>query len=564
MKADNGHHDTHYYNALTRRMIGIIIVVSITPMLLVAGVIYSQFHDSYKEKVYAHLGELVLKHRQNIDNFLTEKLNNIRFMAEALDVEELNNERVLREKLKILQEEYGTVFEDLGFVNHEGLQVAYAGSLKLENARYSGAEWFLKALENEYYISDVFMGLRGFPHFIVTVRGGTDEEPWVLRATINFMAFNALVQKIRIGKTGFAFILNRQGQYQTEPAFDALPSIQQYSEYFLTRNPSSHSNVRIMEKEDSAGRVNLYVGALLKGGDWLMVYQQHSEDAYADLQHAQKIIILILLVGIIGIVTMSVLLSGRMVSRMSFIDREKEMMNQQVIETGKLASVGQLAAGIAHEINNPVAIMVEEAGWIQDLLEEEEFAAGKNLEEFQRALLQIGTQGRRCKEITHKLLSFARKTDSRIHDVRVNEMIDELVELSAQRARYAGVEIITRFQKDLPLLKVSETEFQQVMLNLINNALDAMEKKGGLLKISTSLEGEEMVIEVADNGPGIPKSNLARIFDPFFTTKPVGKGTGLGLSICYGIVKKMGGEVDVKSVMDHGTTFHIRLPVIQD
>ena len=225
------------------------------------------------------------------------------------------------------------------------------------------------------------------------------------------------------------------------------------------------------------------------------------------------------------------------------------MITEQVVETGKLASVGELAAGIAHEINNPVAIMVEEAGWIEDLLEEEEFKHGENLSEFQRALQQIRTQGKRCKEITHKLLSFARKTDSRIQNVQLNDVIEELIALSAQRAKYSNVEIHSNLQENIPTVRVSQSELQQVLLNLINNALDAMEKTGGNLRISTRMEedsiimGDHLLIEVADDGPGIPAANLAKIFDPFFTTKPVGKGTGLGLSICYGIIKKMGGNI---------------------
>jgi two-component system, NtrC family, sensor kinase len=107
---------------------------------------------------------------------------------------------------------------------------------------------------------------------------------------------------------------------------------------------------------------------------------------------------------------------------------------------------------------------------------------------------------------------------------------------------------------------MSSTEFQQVLLNLMNNAMDAMEKTGGTLDISTLRQNDSIIINLADTGPGIPEVNLSRIFDPFFTTKPVGKGTGLGLSICYGIIKKMGGQIEVTSVIDQGTTFTIRIP----
>jgi two-component system NtrC family sensor kinase len=228
---------------------------------------------------------------------------------------------------------------------------------------------------------------------------------------------------------------------------------------------------------------------------------------------------------------------------------------------GKLATIGELASGIAHEINNPVAIMVEEAGWIQDLLDEEEFKKSDNLDEFESAVKQIQTQGQRCKQITHKLLSFARKTDVRLSDVQINDLINELVELSSQRAKYSNVIIKTSLQKGLPLIKISQPEMQQVFFNLINNAIDAINRKGGIINISSQLQDNNIIISVADSGSGIPEDNLSRIFDPFFTTKPVGKGTGLGLSICYGIIKKLGGDIDVKSVLERGTTFTIRIPV---
>jgi len=207
--------------------------------------------------------------------------------------------------------------------------------------------------------------------------------------------------------------------------------------------------------------------------------------------------------------------------------------------------------------------MVEEAGWIGDLLEEEEFKKSENLEEFKRALAQINTQGKRCKEITSKLLTFARKTDSRITEVYINELLQEMVSLSSQRAKYANVSMTTDFEEGIPPIRVSQSELQQVFLNLINNALDAMEKRGGVIGIRTRRHEDEIIVEVTDNGPGIPKANLSRIFDPFFTTKPVGKGTGLGLSICYGIINKMGGEIEVQSVVDVETTFRVRIPLSQ-
>jgi len=145
--------------------------------------------------------------------------------------------------------------------------------------------------------------------------------------------------------------------------------------------------------------------------------------------------------------------------------------------------------------------------------------------------------------------------------VQINEIIDEVVKLSSDRARNVNVDITTRLYPQLPEIKASVIEMQQVFLNLINNALDAMEINGDRITISSELSDNQIVITVADNGPGIPSIIMNRLFDPFFSTKPVGKGTGLGLSICYGIVTKMRGRIDFESMLGKGSTFRVVLPL---
>jgi two-component system, NtrC family, sensor kinase len=549
-----------YYYSLTRNILLVMILVALTPMILVSSIILYEFDVSYREKIRAHLEELVLKHKHNIDSFLKEKLGDIRLLAESFSYEELSNEAFLRDRLELLQRGYGPVFADLGVVNSRGLQVAYAGPFKLGQAVYADAEWFRETMKRDYFRSDVFLGLRGLPHFIIAVRENYNGDPWILRATIDFVAFNDLVENIRIGETGFAFILNKKGELQTRPMYDLVPGKVPYGDCFEACEDCK-DGVCFTERKDEEGNLVVYGSAMLKHGDWLLVYQQKAADAYSDLRRTLRVTVAIILLAGIAIVITGFVVSRRMVNRVAEADREKEIISEQVVETGKLASVGELAAGIAHEINNPVAIMVEEAGWIEDLLEEEEFKEGKNLGEFHRALGQIRTQGRRCKEITHKLLSFARKTDSRTGNVQVNDLIEELVALSEQRAKYSNVVITKDLQEDLPTIQVSQSELQQVILNLINNALDAMEKEGGSLEITSRLDGDSITVKVADTGPGIPGANLARIFDPFFTTKPVGKGTGLGLSICYGIIKKMGGDIEARSTVGAGAAFLIKIPI---
>ena len=575
---------TDFYKSLTRNMMLIIILVSFTPLVLVSGIVGYEFHTSYQEKVIAHLRELVQKHRQNIDVFLGEKLANIRVLAETFSYEQLTDESFLKRKLALFQENYGGAFVDLGVVDQNGIQMAYAGPFQLMKANYSQAEWFRKAMQNPYFISDVFLGLRGLPHFIVAVQRESQAMKYILRSTIDFVAFNDLVENIHIGKTGLAFIVNRDGEFQTKPRLEApmnkeffqglMKSVQKQfiavGEAYVEardqnwRSRESEGSVTVVRAADSAGVPFIYVMTPLKNGDWFLVYQQEESDAFAQLYRARRISLIIILLGGLAIVLTAYVLSKRMVSHFAQAEREKEMMNEQVIEAGKLASVGELAAGIAHEINNPVAIMVEEAGWIEDLLAEEDLQQSENLEEFERALKQIKTQGVRCKEITHKLLSFARKTDPKLKMVSLNDLIDEVVGLSEQSAKYSNVKIIKHLTEGIPVISVSPSEMQQVLLNLINNAIDAMDNKGGKIEITTRMENNLVIVDVADTGQGIPKANLQRIFDPFYTTKPVGKGTGLGLSICYGIIKKMGGEITVNSAVGLGTTFHVLIPASEE
>jgi two-component system NtrC family sensor kinase len=557
---ESGIQHDQYYKSLTRRIVIIIVVVSIIPLVLISGTIRYYFQVSYQEKVLDHLKVLQKKHRQNIDNFLSEKLADIKVQAESYTLAQLSDEAFLKERLATLHNAYGRSFVDLGVVNEHGIQIAYAGPFGLREADYSKAPWFQEAMKGQTFISDVFPGLRGLPHFIVSVRQETKGAKWILRATVDFDAFNSLVENIRVGSTGFAFILNKKGEFQTKPRSGITAPGEPYLSMFTSPGAST-DDVTVIEKANEAGEDVLYVMSRLKDGDWVLGIQQSSSDAYSALYLARRITLVIFLLGVVGIVAVAVVLSKRVVKRIMTADQEKQMMNERVIEAGKLASLGELAAGIAHEINNPVAVMVEEAGWIQDLLDEEDFKQSKNLDEFKQSLAQIRTQGVRCKQITHKLLSFARKTDPRPQCVQLNDLIEEVVSLCQQRARYATIKINMDLDPDLPNIQASPTEVQQVIMNLINNSLDAIDGRGGTVAVKTRLTGDNVVIDVADDGPGIPEVYLQRIFDPFFTTKPPGKGTGLGLSICYGIVTKMGGKISVNSATEVGTTFHIQLPI---
>jgi CheY-like chemotaxis protein/two-component sensor histidine kinase len=228
----------------------------------------------------------------------------------------------------------------------------------------------------------------------------------------------------------------------------------------------------------------------------------------------------------------------------------------------ELATLSDFAAGIAHEINNPLAIIVEAAGWVEDLLDDE-MRESRNLGEMRRALRQIVTQASRCRDITHNLLSFANRVPGRLDDVRLDDLIRDVVASLEKRAASRRVAIALHLDSSVPTQRLSPTEIQQVLVNLIGNAIDALESagpKGGHIDVTLRRGRGEALVDVADDGCGIPAEILPRVFDPFFTTKPVGKGTGLGLAICYGIMKNLGGSIEVESKVGAGTTFHLRLP----
>jgi two-component system NtrC family sensor kinase len=554
--------DDHYYRHLSRNIQITVVVVSFLPLLLVTGLILYEFQISYGEKVLEHLRTLVTMHRDNIDDYLSERLEDVRFLAGGYAYEELRDEAFLASRLELLRQEHGPAISDLGVVDGDGQQVAYAGPYKLERAVYTRADWFERAKHSQYFISDVFLGLRGFPHFILTVRREeADGRPWILRATVEFQDFNDRVENIRVGETGLAFILNRQGQLQTRTSLDVLSYADQYR---AIMDRSDYEGDRVhsdIVESDTFGVRLLYVAAFLKEGQWALIYQQHAKDAFADLHRAHWIGFVVFILGGLLIIGMAFILSHRMVARIQAADEEMKLMNRQMIERGKLASLGEMAAGIAHEINNPVAIMVEEAGWIEDLLEDEDLREAENIEEFQRALSQIQKQGLRCRDITQKLLSFARSSSGRTELLDVNPLVEELLGLFAQQARYGNVSLVSKPATDPPVVRASQTEIQQVLFNLIGNALDALtEVGGGRITVATETGDGMVLIRVSDDGPGIPAEDRQRIFEPFFTTKPVGKGTGLGLAICYGIATKLGGHIELKASEQGGAEFRVELP----
>jgi signal transduction histidine kinase len=233
-----------------------------------------------------------------------------------------------------------------------------------------------------------------------------------------------------------------------------------------------------------------------------------------------------------------------------------EEQQAQLVQAEKLAGLGQLAAGVAHELNNPLSGIL---GFTQILL------GSSDLTPLQRQDLEtIHAQSQRCRQIVQNLLEFSRRKKTQIVAANAVDLLEQTLKLVRYDFSTSAIELVTEFPPDLPRVSGDESKLQQVFLNLITNARQAMENiKNAQLRITAAVEGEYVVFRFTDNGCGIKGENLSKIFDPFFTTKPVGKGTGLGLSICHGIVQQHKGELSAHSEAGQGTTFVLKLRIYE-
>lgn len=550
--------------SLRRTIVAAMIIVSFLPMAMVIGVVHLHLNAAFTQLAHENLQSTADRHALRVDSYVRERLAALHLIAQQGD--RLLEPGVLQRCLRQLHDVSAGIV-DMGLVDRQGIQRIYAGEAGLDMADYSHAAWFQQFLKQggQDYVSDVFPGLRNSPHFIVAMEVRVQGEPLILRATVDFAQFSTMVRDIRVGESGNACIINRQGEYQTTPLSSPEESGQTLAS-LARRIFGTGYGARPAQRTLSTEEY-LYAFSLMHNNDWVLVLRLSSDDAFAgSLSHTERA-----LYGTLGLFCIAVLCGGllfawRLLDRIDNLERERAALTAHLVEAGKLSALGEMAAGIAHEINNPVAIMMEEAGWIDDVLAD--MPQDANVQEIALSAGKIREQGERCRQITHKLLGFARKSDDPDQAVDIGMLLRELVAVIDQKARHAGVTTTVSVQEALPPVRATPSVLQQVFLNLCNNAVDAMEKQGGSLAISAVLEqdtdgdhpGSFVHVTVQDTGPGMSEEVRSRIFDPFFTTKPVGKGTGLGLSICYGIVNGLGGVIRVESVPGQGTCFHVLLP----
>jgi two-component system NtrC family sensor kinase len=552
-----------YYARLHRRLILITLVCSLVPLLLVGWAINIHYTRFAKARLKSSFQTQVEYHRKIIELFLKERSTKLLLIAQTHSKEYLGQMANLAQVFEVMNQEVGSI-TDLGVIDQRGRHLAYVGPYDLMDKNYSEALWFRKVMERGLYISDMFTGFRKVPHFIIAITRQENGEKWILRATVDTEVFRSLVENVRIGKTGEVYLLNEEGYYQTSPRISG--KIMEKSPLPLE---SYHEGIKVrtIETEGRAwigkSREEIMATAWLKEPRWMLVVKQDYSEAFDAVNHANYATLIFLHLSALTILAVTLVITRHLINAIRRRDEEADRLNQQLLEAGKMASLGELSAGVAHEINNPLAIILTERQILLDLAEFTPHLDDDFKKDLVNSLSQVDVQVNRCKRITHNLLRFSRRTKSVIETVDLNGFLSEVVDLMEREAKSGGIEFRTSLDKNLRPILSDPSQLQQVFLNLITNAIDAHDAKPyGTIHIGTEADdhGQKVKVTVADTGSGISKENLGRIFDPFFTTKPVGKGTGLGLAICYSIIQRLGGTISVKSEVGQGTEFTIALP----
>jgi two-component system NtrC family sensor kinase len=548
----------------TRRMILVrVLLPPFLTLLLVCGTLVYYFASYSRNQVQLRLMAATRDHRRAIDQFLGERTADLELACATHGIEQLRHRDRLAQLLDRLRAGSDAFF-DLGVFDDEGNHLAYVGPFDLAGINYAGTEWFQAVRERGRYVSDVFSGNRKIPHFIIAVKGDEGGRTWYLRATIDTLFFDELVESVRIGKTGEAYLVNREGVLQTDrpSGGELMERDPDYSQYVVDRAAITSFSAR-----GGPNRRYLYAAGPLEHANWVLVVRQERGDAYAPLSQAVLAAIAVIVIGGAGVVAMAFVLATGQVRQLMLADLEQRRMKTQLIMAGQLAEVGEMSTGVAHEINNPLQVMSSEQTLISDLLADlrdaDSGVPSETLEMMENSARQIGVQIERCRRITEGLLKFARRTKRSIRPVVMQEFVPELIAAIERRARVANIRVVQEIDPGLPAVVTDPDQLQQVLLNLLNNAIDALEgKERGEVAIRVFREGKStLVLSVSDDGCGIPAENLERVFLPFFTTKAEGHGTGLGLSTVHGIVEGLGGQIRVSSEVEAGTVFTVHLPL---
>ena len=544
------------YKSLKTRIVLLDAILSLVPLVIVVTISYFWFQQILKDDFKNQLKWELENKKQSIEFFLEERLSILRFMTSAYTYDQLSDQKTLTDIFTKFKREFPGLV-DLGVIDSNGIQSSYSGPYRLEGADYSTQTWFNEVVIRSSYVSDVFMGFRKIPHFAIAVKKESPEKGtfWVLRATIDMQTLQKYASNVYKRENDDVFIINREGILQTPSRFHGNV-LEKYNE------PLSfpEENVSVKEEPRVKGTCDMCGYAPIKNTPWVLMAVIRSTP-YAKIPNIfRNELFFITIISIIFSIAVTIVLVQTLVNRIKKADQTREAAIAEMEHASKMASIGRLAAGVAHEINNPLAIINEKAGLMKDILE----TSGdlqQNKDKFIGLIGGIFDSVNRCRTVTHRLLGFSRRMDISHDSIDISDTVKEVIGFLEKEIVDRNIRLELNLKADLPKAATDKGQLQQVILNIINNAIDAVDD-GGLIEISSYVKDEHFVrVSIKDNGSGIPKDKLKHIFEPFYTTKAKGKGTGLGLSISYGIIQRLGGTILVESEPFKGTTFIVEVPV---